>query len=35
MWPCSVGGVRGRGCGHAVWEGSGMEGVDFVGGARN
>ena len=27
MWPCSMGGVRDGGCGHAVWEGSGMEGV--------
>ena len=27
VWPCSVGGVRGGGCGHAVWEGSEVEGV--------
>ena len=27
MLSCSVGGVRDRGCGHAVWEVSGIEGV--------
>ena len=27
VWPCSVGGDRDGGCGHAVWEGSGIKGV--------
>ena len=27
VWPCSVRRDRDGGCGHAVWEGSGMEGV--------
>ena len=30
VWPCSVGAVRDRGCGHAVWEGSGMARRDLV-----
>ena len=27
VWPCSVGGDKDGGCGHAVWEGSGIKGA--------
>ena len=27
MWPCSEGGARDGGCGHAVREGPGMKGI--------